>query len=173
MTKEEIIEFIDDIETITVASGFSIVGIVDGPGRKVIMDSFFPAGNTTAHFGRKKDNSSRVYQVEEIFEKFDKKNKNNEHFLTIPLMANVILIHDLIKENGFAKTTPEFEFLRHLRNAFGHGNRFTLNNNEPRRPASFKSFTIDRSLNGMENVLINYIKPGDVYDLITYIKNNI
>ncbi len=49
--------------------------------------------------------------------------------------------------------SPEFEVFRHLRNAASHGNRFSFGSHEPKRPASWRGFSIDHSAKGKRNPL--------------------
>lgn len=82
----------------------------------------------------------------------------------------LIDVGDACARNGYFDTTPELEFVRHLRNAAGHGNTFNLINGAPRRPAVFSSFTVTGQLHGMENVLFDFIGPGDVLDLLSNVE---
>jgi|GEM_PF-6452234 len=68
---------------------------------------------------------------------------------------------------------PLFELLRHLRNAAAHGNRFKFRAGEPRRPAEFRHFHLDPTMNGRENVLFDFIPPGDVLDLLETIHSHL
>ncbi len=65
--------------------------------------------------------------------------------------------------------TPELEFLRHLRNALSHGNRFYLRGKEPTSPANFKTFVIDKPLHGKNMVMFDWIGPGDILDLLDHL----
>jgi len=51
--------------------------------------------------------------------------------------------------------SPEFEFFRHVRNASSHLNRFCFRSEEPRRPASWRSVSINHELKGNANPLQN------------------
>jgi hypothetical protein len=63
--------------------------------------------------------------------------------------ANVlILAHELCKDKAAHDTGPLWEFLRHCRNAAGHGGYFNLLNGEPKRPAMWRSLEILPSLQG-------------------------
>lgn len=64
------------------------------------------------------------------------------------------------------KRAPELEFLRHLRNAVSHGNRWHFTNDEPRRPAAFGPFILDESLHGYDGVLFEYLSTGDIFQLM-------
>lgn len=73
---------------------------------------------------------------------------------------------------GHNDHSPEFEFLRHLRNAAAHGNRFNFYPGEPRRPASWSGCAIDHTLKGVANPLANtecvgtFMSAGDVLTLL-------
>jgi len=47
--------------------------------------------------------------------------------------------------------TPEAEFFRHVRNAASHDNKFFFTTHEPRRPASWKTITLDVARKGTAN----------------------
>jgi hypothetical protein len=49
--------------------------------------------------------------------------------------------------------SPEFEFLRHLRNAASHGNVISLASIEPRRPAHWRGQGFDHRVKGNSNPL--------------------
>jgi hypothetical protein len=68
--------------------------------------------------------------------------------------------------------TPELEFLFHLRNAVSHDNTFNFQNQQPRSPATFSHFTVDASLQGFHPVLFQYMLPGDIYDLLEFLKTH-
>lgn len=40
------------------------------------------------------------------------------------------------------RESPEFQFFRHIRNASAHGNRFTFENGEPKRPAAWRTLKL-------------------------------
>lgn len=60
---------------------------------------------------------------------------------------------------------PELEFIRHLRNASGHGNVFHFERGQPKRSAHFKSFEISSDLEGAE-AFFSFIGPGDFLELL-------
>jgi hypothetical protein len=64
------------------------------------------------------------------------------------------------------RAIPEVEFLRHLRNAVAHGNRFSFRPNEPSRIAAFGSLTITTALQGFTPVLFDFVRPGDCLALL-------
>ena len=75
--------------------------------------------------------------------------------------------------------SPEFEVFRHLRNAALHGNSFFFKKDEPRRPASWGSFTIDDKLKGTFNPLSGLeciggtFSPADVLALLQNIERRL
>ncbi|MFL5728305.1 MAG: hypothetical protein ACJ75J_02355 [Cytophagaceae bacterium] len=172
MTKEEVKDEIENILMIYSVNCFSIILLVHPEGKSA-KQRIFPSNKTTLELGRKNDKALRVLEIEPLIVKFERENLNNQKYLIYPLMSSVTLIHDLIKKHNYNNTSPEFEFLRHIRNAFSHGNRFSLRNGEPKRLATFNKFKIEASLDGKPNVLIDYIKPGDLLDLIDFVKNNL
>ena len=59
-----------------------------------------------------------------------------------------VLAHETSKGKPWHDQSPLWEFLRHCRNAAGHGGRFNLPNGEPRRPAEWGHLQITPSLQG-------------------------
>jgi len=82
-------------------------------------------------------------------------------------------VHDALNRHNLNNKSPEFEFLRHLRNAVSHGNCFTFHTKEPTHTAAFKNLVIDQTCQGFTPVLFGFIMPGDVMDLLDHIKNNV
>ncbi len=68
--------------------------------------------------------------------------------------------------------SPQHEFMRHLRNAVSHGNRWYFIREEPTRPAIFAGISLDKSWH-LKPVLYEDVKPGDVFDLLDYIAGSI
>jgi hypothetical protein len=68
--------------------------------------------------------------------------------------------------------SPESEFLRHVRNASSHGNRFKFSATEPRGPAAWRNVVIDSTMKGSANPLsgkscFGYIVgPADILMLL-------
>lgn len=172
MTKTEVIELIEKIEDNFVMTCISLT-YIHNPNIRVLADTWMDPGSTVS-FGRHIVGEPAVkYDVHKMYAEFSKDKANNIDFMKFPMMSMISFIHDIIRDNGFEKQDPEFEFYRHIRNAVSHGNKFTFKNTEPRKPASFKTLTIDASMNGMQNVINDYINFGDLLDLINFIKTNL
>ena len=60
----------------------------------------------------------------------------------------LILAHELCKDKSSHDTGPLWEFLRHCRNAAGHGGKFNFMHGEPRRPAKWETVEIVPGLQG-------------------------
>lgn len=86
----------------------------------------------------------------------------NTEFIRRAMAAAIISVHDEIKRRGLDDKGEDIEFLRHIRNACGHGNRFTFKDDEPRRPAKLKELEIKKDLDSEGPVLFDYLTPGDV-----------
>lgn len=93
------------------------------------------------------------------------------------LMPLVSWVGDMVKacKDGASQPdkalyqTPELEFLRHLRNAMSHGNRFEIRGSEPVLPAQFKTFSINSALHGTTMVMFDWIGAGDIFDLFDHL----
>lgn len=68
--------------------------------------------------------------------------------------------------------SPEFELLRHIRNASSHKNIFNFYPKEPTFPASWKGAIIEHKIKGKENPLFGtecfgtFMGPVDIIDLL-------
>jgi hypothetical protein len=60
----------------------------------------------------------------------------------------LVLAHELCKGKAAHDTGPLWEFLRHCRNAAGHGGKFNFKHGEPRRPAKWGAVEIVLGLQG-------------------------
>ncbi|RWX46936.1 hypothetical protein H206_00248 [Candidatus Electrothrix aarhusensis] len=172
MTKEELIQLIDKLENNFVMTAISLA-FIHNPDIRHLANQWMDPGSTVKFGSRAIPPEEAKYDVHKMYESFFSDQSNNIDYMIIPMMSMLSLIHDAIRDNGFENHTPEFEFLRHIRNAMSHGNRFTFRNGEPRRTASFEGFTINSSMNGTNNVLHNYIHFGDLLRLINHVKINL
>lgn len=80
--------------------------------------------------------------AEEIFD---------NHYYLLPWMMRAgggLLISAWEMTKASSDQGPTWEFLRHCRNASAHGGRFNFMKDEPRRPAAWGPFTIERSMQG-------------------------
>jgi hypothetical protein len=100
----------------------------------------------------------------------------------------LLTLGDELSRVGYFDQAPDLEFLRHLRNGIGHGNRFHFLNGEPKRPAHFTgaaggdgatstvhpatTFEITHSLEG-QPVLFDFMGPGDLCDLLLFVANRL
>jgi hypothetical protein len=87
----------------------------------------------------------------------------------------IVSLHASIQSEGGFDHGPDLEFLRHLRNAVAHGNRFELRNGEPRRDAYSENYSIppqrfEVTKHAHERpALFEFLGPGDVCDLLNSI----
>jgi len=58
----------------------------------------------------------------------------------------VVFCHDKVK--AYDDRSTEFDFFRHLRNACGHGNKFTFNDKTTGLPAKWRGAKINKELEG-------------------------
>ncbi|MDT7571080.1 MAG: hypothetical protein QOE05_1254 [Actinomycetota bacterium] len=65
---------------------------------------------------------------------------------------------------AFART-QQTEFLRHLRNAASHNNKWHFTGAEPTRAAAHNGLTLDATMHGRGPVLMGKVMAGDVLDL--------
>jgi len=100
-----------------------------------------------------------------------------EFFIGQNCLMLASLAYESVKELN--DHSPEFEFLRHVRNASAHMNKFKFSRDEPRRPASWKSVTLDHTKQGNSNPMQNQecfgrvLGPADIVELLADIEKNI
>jgi len=119
---------------------------------------------------RRTDNT--CYEGIDVWESVHAVQKNpqfNLDYLRAHLGTMISWIGHNLTENSYFDKAPVLEFFRHIRNGISHGNTFNLKAAEPRRLARFRSFEITKSCNG-QCVLFEYIKIGDVMDLLDKVK---
>lgn len=103
----------------------------------------------------------------------------NELFLNGPYVIQfimhsagslLILAHEFSKGKPWYDRGPLWEFLRHCRNAAAHGGLFTFKGGEPRHPAEWGNYRIDRALQGTplfdDQIGKGLLSPGDPIRLL-------
>ena len=95
----------------------------------------------------------------------------NLFYLRMSMSTAISNITDEVIRLNIMDSSPELQFLRHLRNACAHGNRFYLKNGEPKTAAAFKGFEILANNDGFGPVLFDFIGTGDILDLLDHIQN--
>ena len=172
MTKPELIELINKLENNFIVTCLS-VGLINHSEIKQYYLQWLEPGSKPEFWSKTTNSFYGGFETHSVFKDFFKNQSNNIEYMKIPAMSMIALIHDAIKDNGFSKQTPEFEFLRHLRNAVSHGNKFTFYNLEPRRTASFQGLIIESNMNGRTNVIREVVDFGDILSLISFVKTNL
>lgn len=121
-------------------------------------------GSTIA-FMKKDGNEYKKLDVYKSLLKYRNDPHNNLVYIASHLMTCISFIGDALRRNSYFTRSPEFEFMRHLRNAISHGNVFHLLNGEPRRTAEFNNISIAPALNG-KVALFETVAAGDVLELL-------
>lgn len=94
---------------------------------------------------------------------------------TSMMVAN--LAYESVKR--LTNRSPEFEFLRHVRNAASHWNRFTFYENEPCRPASWRGVVLDHMMKGSSNPMHGRecfgatLGPADLIQLLADVESQL
>lgn len=91
----------------------------------------------------------------EIYEFVHEGNYTMREYLVTMCCSLANGAYETIRDRGIKE--PEFEVLRHIRNAASHRNRFNFQKNEPSRPATWRHLTFDSTKRGQINPL--YGKP--------------
>lgn len=172
MSKQELIELINKLENNFAVTCLS-VGLINNPEIKKYYLQWLELGSKPEFWSKTMNSFYSGFETHSVFKVFFENQINNIEYMKIPAMSMIALIHDAVKDNGFSKQTPDFEFLRHLRNAVSNGNKFKFHKGEPRRPASFQGLSIESNMNGRENVIREVIDFGDILSLISFIKTNL
>ena len=71
------------------------------------------------------------------------------NYLLVSAGSVLVLAHELCKGKAAHDTGPLWEFLRHCRNAAGHGGKFNFKHGEPRRPAKWGAVEIVLGFNAI------------------------
>ena len=85
--------------------------------------------------------------------------------------ANVLVLsHELCKDSAVHDKGPLWEFLRHCRNAAGHGGKFNLLHGEPKRLAKWRCLEITTALHGTSLMVgsdgVGLLRPADPIHLL-------
>lgn len=139
--------------------------VLNHPQFHSILESFGLDAGSTMHFGRRDGTKHPPLDVYASVSRIRGNPQFNLDYVGAFLMAVISLIADRLSHNAYFTKSPELEFVRHVRNAVAHGNRFHFRNDEPSRPARFRDFEIRRDLEG--TVLFwEFMGPGDTLDLL-------
>jgi hypothetical protein len=66
--------------------------------------------------------------------------------------------------------TRQFEFFRHVRNAAAHGNRFTFKSGEPKRPAAWRTLTLEAKTHADTRCFGSFLNAADALSLLSDIQ---
>ena len=165
---QDIKDIIDQIKSYYAIQSFSLY-CINHPGIKNIINQEFDDPNATSVSHRKDGSEYPILLHPSLKECCDSKNFNL--FTLRSIGFAITLVFDEMEKKHLIDSSPELQFLRHLRNSQAHGNRFYLKGGEPKNPAKFNNkFEIFASMDGMQNVLFDFIYPGDIFDLFDHIK---
>jgi len=97
-------------------------------------------------------------------------------FLGLVIKSALLHVGDAFSAAGYLDRSPELEFLRHVRNAVAHGNKFNIAS-PLKRPASFRSYSISEALQGCRLLRDRegdgYLHDGDALALLDYLESSI
>lgn len=79
------------------------------------------------------------------------------------MLAN--LAYESAKAQNLSAKSPEWELLRHIRNASSHNNRFNFYEDEPRHPAYWRNLIIDHTQKGENNPRYNKACFGNFMEI--------
>ncbi|MGN7203935.1 hypothetical protein ACTHQF_06645 [Pedobacter sp. SAFR-022] len=167
--RDEIIAYIEKTEMLVVVHTYTIQYLTSPYRTQFDLQTFGQVGNLTLY----SKSGSRIYPVEKNVKKFLAETNEMVYIMNNTLIHSIVFIGDLIQQANLSNHSPEFEFLRHLRNAMAHGNRFHFKNNEPKRAAFFNEFKLTSELDGMNKVIPDFLGTADVLDLLSFIKSQI
>ncbi len=92
-------------------------------------------------------------------------------FIINYLTEEIIYLFDILPEDMTARGKyKEIEFLRHVKNALMHKNRFSFKEREPKYDAVWKDYKIKKDLENKE-MLFSFISIKDTIGLLEHIKN--
>jgi hypothetical protein len=93
--------------------------------------------------------------------------------LAFAAMFIVTRLEDDLQQLGLRNPhSPALEFLRHIRNAAAHGNRWHFRGQEPRNPAKLRNIELDPSLHDAP-AYNGTVGPGDFLDLLDDVRDEL
>lgn len=150
----------------------------DNAGPAVVPTSVIPRKDGSAHF------FNLSHFVREVSTQPDFRSEQDRLWITGALLT----FGDELSKVDYFDRGPDLEFIRHLRNGVGHGNRFHFRKGEPRRLAHFTGaagrdgvtavtypatiFKITPVLEG-QTVLFEFLGPGDFCDLFMLVADRL
>ena len=170
-TPDQIANLIDRMKA-TYAGTSTTLRYLNDPNLDKLLGQWGIDKGSTINLGRR---DGTYYEAIDLYSSISLIQDNaqyNIEFLGGLLMTIISFVGDALKRNKYFTKSPELEFFRHLRNAISHGNRFYFKGDEPKRPAKFRNFVLDKSLHG-QPALFDYMSPGDVFDLFDEIENQL
>ena len=171
-TADEIVEVIHEAKTIFTVLTFTPLLVNDQGFGEWLLSRGFDPGSTT-NLRRKEGSQYAGIDLYRAFEEMVAAPQRNLAVLRATLLVGLVTVGDAMKTASMYDGSPGLEFLRHVRNAAAHGNRFNLMRGEPKRPAHFRDFEITgEDLNG-KTLLFDFMLPGDVFDLFDYLMDHV
>jgi hypothetical protein len=141
------------------------------PGVQQIIATEFDDPNASVDLGRK---DGTPYSLPLHAMLVGARNNATQNISRMRLLGLIIInVHDELLREQLNTARPVHQYLRHLRNALGHGNRWYFKAGEPRYPAQFRTHQLDASMDGEGPVLFDSLGPGDVADLFDDVKASI
>jgi len=156
----------------TLAGTATFLMVLNHPEFFSILQSFGLDPGSTMELGRRDGTKHPPLDIHESVRRIRGNPQFNLDYVGVILMATISLVADRLSRNAYFNKTPEPEFLRHIRNAIAHGNRFHMRSDEPRRPARFHDFEIAKSLEGTR-LFWDFMAPGDVLDLLQEVESQL
>ena len=88
-----------------------------------------------------------------------------QDLFTFTLRAISVKVGDELGDASlYREEVPLLQFVRHLRNASAHDNRWNFQEGQPRSPAEFRSLALKSEMHG-QRVFLEYLSVGDFLDL--------
>lgn len=112
-----------------------------------------------------------------VYEQAQAGHATKENFVGHLCMMLANLTYETVKAQN--DKSPEFEFLRHVRNAASHNNKFFFRDSEPRRPACWRGLSLDHTIKGTNNPMFDNIcfgptlGPADLLELLRDVEKRI
>ena len=121
----------------------------------------------------RKDGTAHWFSLSHALREILQRSEYQEAHDRLWLGGALLTVGDALARERYFDHGPDLEFVRHLRNGVGHGNRFHFETGAPYRPAWFTSgggqtFEITAALQD-QPVLFDFVGPGDVVDLLQFI----
>lgn len=163
----QIASLIDRLKATYVASSTGLL-LLNAPELSQWLAQYGVDVGSTVRLGRRDNSYYEGLDVHQSLALVQGDPAYNLDFLRSLFITVLSILGDALARNGYFDKTPELEFVRHLRNAVSHGNKFHFTSGGLSRSAQFGALVITGSLQD-QPALFEFIGPGDLFALFDHV----